>query len=291
MECPLCEGAGRIATQHHTVLDVRLGASLEEIDTAFRQRAKAYHPDVNSDPRANERMKEITAARTLLTRSQSLREGVQCFVCNGRKRAVLSPAEEKTVRRRVDEARREERRHRAEEERLVKGNVVWRNSRPLRRGTEQRMLITKRRRFIALKKDSLRRSESQRKHRMEIPVAGIPIARMARMAVTARPAGTGAAGSFSCCSSWASAEVGTTTGPPSRRWRANPLRPRLRRRAPYRVRRQRRPRFPLSPLPRQRQCPVPTRLPHRCRLLHPFPQQRQRLTGHRSRSPTHGASG
>ena len=43
-----------------------------------------------------------------------------CFVCKGRRKAVLSPSEEKTVRRRAEEARREEKRQREEEERATR---------------------------------------------------------------------------------------------------------------------------------------------------------------------------
>ena len=49
------------------VLGVREGASMEEIKRAYRQKAKACHPDLHpDDPRANEKMQEINQAYDML---------------------------------------------------------------------------------------------------------------------------------------------------------------------------------------------------------------------------------
>ncbi len=52
---------------YYEVLGVSRSATPEEIKRAFRQRAREHHPDVNQDPRADERFKEINEAYQVLS--------------------------------------------------------------------------------------------------------------------------------------------------------------------------------------------------------------------------------
>ena len=45
---------------YYEVLGLQKGATDEEIKRAFRRLAKQYHPDVNKEPGAEEKFKEIT---------------------------------------------------------------------------------------------------------------------------------------------------------------------------------------------------------------------------------------
>jgi len=49
------------------VLDVPMGASLEEIKSAFRKLMYKWHPDHNNDPNATAMTQRIIAAYTILT--------------------------------------------------------------------------------------------------------------------------------------------------------------------------------------------------------------------------------
>ena len=49
------------------VLGVEPGASEDDIKRAYRQLARELHPDVNGDPQAEQRFKEITAAYDTLS--------------------------------------------------------------------------------------------------------------------------------------------------------------------------------------------------------------------------------
>jgi curved DNA-binding protein len=51
----------------YEVLDVPRSASQDEIQRAYRKLARAYHPDVNSDPGAEDRFKEISEAYDVLS--------------------------------------------------------------------------------------------------------------------------------------------------------------------------------------------------------------------------------
>lgn len=51
---------------YYDILGLQFGASEEEIRTAFRAKAKRFHPDVNADPDAHERFMECQQAYSFL---------------------------------------------------------------------------------------------------------------------------------------------------------------------------------------------------------------------------------
>ncbi len=51
----------------YTTLEIAPGASEAEIKKAYRKLARQYHPDVNKDPAAEEKFKEINAAYEVLS--------------------------------------------------------------------------------------------------------------------------------------------------------------------------------------------------------------------------------
>ncbi|MEU8382403.1 DnaJ C-terminal domain-containing protein [Streptosporangium sp. NPDC048865] len=51
----------------YEILGVRRGASQEEIQRAYRKLARANHPDVNKDPSAEDRFKEVSEAYSVLS--------------------------------------------------------------------------------------------------------------------------------------------------------------------------------------------------------------------------------
>jgi curved DNA-binding protein len=55
------------ARDHYEALGVPRTASQDEIQRAYRKLARAYHPDVNKDPGAEERFKEISEAYDVLS--------------------------------------------------------------------------------------------------------------------------------------------------------------------------------------------------------------------------------
>jgi len=56
-----------VATDYYAVLGVRRDAGQDEIKKAFRRLARELHPDVNPDPKTQERFKEINAAYEVLS--------------------------------------------------------------------------------------------------------------------------------------------------------------------------------------------------------------------------------
>jgi curved DNA-binding protein len=57
----------------YEILGVPRGASQDEIQQAYRKLARAYHPDVNSDPAAEDRFKDISEAYAVLSDPQTRR--------------------------------------------------------------------------------------------------------------------------------------------------------------------------------------------------------------------------
>jgi hypothetical protein len=55
---------------YYAILGVSPTASLEEIRLAYRRQARAYHPDLSTDPHAEERFKEINEAYDVLANSE-----------------------------------------------------------------------------------------------------------------------------------------------------------------------------------------------------------------------------
>ncbi|KAK5843426.1 chaperone protein dnaJ A6, chloroplastic-like [Gossypium arboreum] len=65
-----CRGARfivRAETDYYTVLGVSRNASKSEIKSAYRKLARSYHPDVNKDPGAETKFKEISNAYEVLS--------------------------------------------------------------------------------------------------------------------------------------------------------------------------------------------------------------------------------
>ena len=58
----------------YETLDVSQDASADEIKKAYRRLARKYHPDVNKDPGAEEKFKEINAAYEILSDEQKRRQ-------------------------------------------------------------------------------------------------------------------------------------------------------------------------------------------------------------------------
>ena len=57
----------------YKILGVPRNASQDEIQSAYRKLARAYHPDVNSDPAAEERFKDVSEAYDVLSDPQTRR--------------------------------------------------------------------------------------------------------------------------------------------------------------------------------------------------------------------------
>ncbi len=55
---------------YYAILGVLPTASLEEIRLAYRRQARAYHPDLSTDPHAEDRFKEINEAYDVLANSE-----------------------------------------------------------------------------------------------------------------------------------------------------------------------------------------------------------------------------
>jgi molecular chaperone DnaJ len=56
-----------VAKDYYGILGIRRDASADEIKRAYRQLARQFHPDVNPDPAAQEKFKEISSAYEVLS--------------------------------------------------------------------------------------------------------------------------------------------------------------------------------------------------------------------------------
>ena len=52
--------------ESYRVLGVKVGAGMADVTTSYRQLCRTYHPDVTDDPSAEELMKQINIAYTVL---------------------------------------------------------------------------------------------------------------------------------------------------------------------------------------------------------------------------------
>nr|AAN05335.1 Putative DNAJ protein [Oryza sativa Japonica Group] len=59
--------AERGGKDYYATLNLRRDATLQEVKTAYRTLARKYHPDMNKDPGAEEKFKEISAAYEILS--------------------------------------------------------------------------------------------------------------------------------------------------------------------------------------------------------------------------------
>ena len=66
------------ARDFYAALGVPRTASQEEIQRAYRTLARQYHPDVNKDPSAEERFKEVSEAYDVLS-DQDMRQRYDAF--------------------------------------------------------------------------------------------------------------------------------------------------------------------------------------------------------------------
>jgi len=64
---------------HYETLGVSKGASADEIKKAYRKLARELHPDVNPDPKTQERFKEVTEAYDVLSERQQYDMGGSSF--------------------------------------------------------------------------------------------------------------------------------------------------------------------------------------------------------------------
>ena len=56
-----------MAKSLYETLEINENASADEIKKAYRKLARKYHPDVNKDPGAEEKFKELNAAYEVLS--------------------------------------------------------------------------------------------------------------------------------------------------------------------------------------------------------------------------------
>ena len=62
--------AGMNEKDYYAILGVSKDATAKEIQKAFQQKARKLHPDVNKEPDAEERFKEVSEAYAVLSDEQ-----------------------------------------------------------------------------------------------------------------------------------------------------------------------------------------------------------------------------
>ncbi len=67
-----------MAKSLYETLEINENASADEIKKAYRKLARKYHPDVNKDPQAEEKFKEINKAYETLS-DESKRKNYDMF--------------------------------------------------------------------------------------------------------------------------------------------------------------------------------------------------------------------
>jgi len=85
---------------HYKILGVRPNATQDEIRKVFRRLVKKYHPDVNKEPDAEERMKEFNEAYEILGDSEKRRQ-----FDNGPENEEQSPVRSEKQKRRSERTR------------------------------------------------------------------------------------------------------------------------------------------------------------------------------------------
>ena len=99
--CPVCEGLGRVQTQHHVTLDLPLKATLKDLRQARNEKIKESHPDTNPGPEANVRTVAINKAYEELQNADLRRRGDECNECKGAGTSATALTEDNAIRART----------------------------------------------------------------------------------------------------------------------------------------------------------------------------------------------
>lgn len=106
----------------YRILDVPRNASIDEIRTAYRRKALEFHPDLNSEPNAEQRFQEINAAYEKLTQRRRMSARGQSSVAYDDEDDTKRKVSEEIERRKQERAEQEKRE--AEEDRLRQAELA-----------------------------------------------------------------------------------------------------------------------------------------------------------------------